>query len=82
MKINWKVRFKNKPWLLSMLLLCITFVYNVLGMFDIMPPISQDLVVELTVTIVNLLVVIGVVVDPTTPGLTDSDQAMTYERSE
>ena len=35
MKINWKVRFKNKTWLVTFLLAILAFIYQVLGLFDI-----------------------------------------------
>lgn len=78
MKINWTVRFKNKTWLLSFLAVIIAFVYNILGMFDIVPPVTQDMVTQAVIAVVNILVAVGVVVDPTTQGINDSKQAMTY----
>ncbi len=40
MKINWKVRLKNKVWLAAMASLVITFVYAVLEMLDVVPSLS------------------------------------------
>ena len=79
MKINWKVRFKNKTWLITFLITILAFVYQILGMFDIVPPITQDMATQLITIIINMLVAIGVVIDPTTAGTSDSEQAMTYE---
>lgn len=78
MTINWKVRFKNKTWLLSFLAVIVAFIYNILAMFDIVPPVTQDMVTQAIIAVVNILVAIGVVVDPTTQGINDSEQAMTY----
>ena len=78
MGINWKVRFKNKTWLLTMIAAIITFAYQMLGMFDIVPAISQDEVTQIVGLIMNLLVGLGVIVDPTTTGITDSTRAMSY----
>lgn len=78
MKINWKVRFKNKTWLITFLLAILAFVYQILGMFDIVPAITQDMATQLIAAVVNILVAIGVVIDPTTSGAGDSQQAMTY----
>ena len=78
MKINWKVRFKNKTWLITFLLAILAFVYQILGMFDIVPAITQDMATQLIAAVVNILVAIGVVIDPTTAGAGDSQQAMTY----
>ena len=80
MKINWKVRLQNKPVLLALLGTIVAFVYQVLGIIGIVPAISEDEVVNLVGMFVNLLAVVGVVVDPTTAGICDSDCAMEYEK--
>lgn len=79
MKINWKVRFKNKVWLGSFLSLVIGFIYSLLALFDVFPAVTQNLVVQLLNQVLTFLGLIGVVVDPTTAGLEDSDRAMGYE---
>ena len=78
-KINWKVRFKNKTWLLSFSALVLSFIYNILGMFEVVPPVSQELTNNLILAVVQILTTVGVLVDPTTAGVKDSEQAMTYE---
>ena len=78
MKINWKVRFKNKTWLVTFLLAILTFIYQVLGLFDIVPPVTQDMATQLIAAVVNILVAFGVVMDPTTVGASDSAQALNY----
>lgn len=82
MRINWKVRFKNKTWLVSFLTVILAFVYQVLGMFGIVPAVTQDMAAQLAMAVINVLVAVGVVIDPTTAGAGDSDRAMTYERPE
>lgn len=79
MKINWKVRFKNKTWLVTFLIAILAFVYQILGMFDIVPAITQDMVTQLISAVINILVAIGVVIDPTTVGASDSQQALMYD---
>ena len=79
MKINWKVRFKNKVWLGSFFSLVIGFIYSLLALFDVFPAVTQNLVVQLLNQVLTFLGLIGVIVDPTTAGLEDSDRAMGYE---
>ena len=79
MKINWKVRFKNKVWLGSFFSLMIGFIYSLLALFDVFPAVTQNLVVQLLNQVLTFLGLIGVIVDPTTAGLEDSDRAMGYE---
>ena len=79
MKLNWKVRFRNRVWLGSFLSLIIGFVYSLLALFDIFPAVTRSLVLQLMNQALTFLGLIGVVVDPTTAGLSDSDRAMGYE---
>ena len=79
MKLNWKVRFKNKVWLGSFLSLVVGFIYSLLALFDVFPAVTQNLVVQLMNQVLTFLGLIGVIVDPTTAGLEDSDRAMGYE---
>lgn len=76
--INWKVRFKNKLWLTTFIFTIIAFIYQVLGMFDIVPPVSENALTQAIGYVINILVAIGVIVDPTTSGISDSELAMTY----
>ena len=78
MKINWKVRLQNKTWLLAMAAALLAFVYQLLGLLGITPAVSQDQIAQLVGLAINVLVALGVVVDPTTSGMGDSAQAMTY----
>ena len=78
MKINIKARLKNKTFLISFLALVIAFVYQILSLFGVMPEISENEVVNVFSVAINILACVGVVVDPTTDGMNDSDRAMTY----
>ena len=79
MQINWKIRFKNAPWIIGFVGAIVAFIYQMLGMFEIVPAISQDEVIQIVGLVVNLLIALGVLVDPTTKGVTDSARAMTYK---
>lgn len=80
MKINWKVRFKNPVWLTSFISLIVGFVYNILRCFDIFPSVTQTQVMEIAGQVLTFLGLFGVVVDPTTVGMSDSARAMGYEK--
>ncbi len=71
MKIDIKTRLKNKTFLLGFTGSIVTFVYQMLGMFDVVPTISQDQIINLTSIVINILVGLAVVVDPTTEGISD-----------
>lgn len=80
MQINWKLRIKNKVTLTAIVLGVVGIVYKVLAMLGIVPPISENEVVEVVMLVIELLVLLGVVVDPTTAGASDSQQAMGYDK--
>ena len=77
-KINWKVRFKNKIWLGSFLSLIVGFVYSMLALFDVFPEVTESLVLQLMNQVLTFLGLIGVIVDPTTAGIGDSERALEY----
>lgn len=77
--INWKVRFKNKVWLGSFFSLVVGFVYSMLALFDVFPAVTQNVVMQLINQVLTFLGLIGVIVDPTTAGIGDSQRAMSYE---
>lgn len=78
MNINWRVRLKNKPFLLSFCTTVLTFVYSILSVFGIVPSITQTMAGDLITALIGILVAVGIVVDPTTTRVTDSAQALTY----
>ena len=80
MKINWKVRFKNKTWLLAFIGVIVAFIYQILGLFGVVPAVTEDYIIQLATLIINGLVAIGVLQDPTTEGISDSQKALTYDR--
>jgi phi LC3 family holin len=80
MKINMKVRLKNPVFWVSFIPALCVFLYTVLGLFDIVPPVSKDELVNWLMMIVTALTNLGVLVDPTTSGMSDSELAMTYNK--
>lgn len=79
MKINWKVRFQNKAFLASLLALTITFVYDLLAMLGITPAMDENALLSIADTVLKVLCLMGVIIDPTTQGVNDSERAMSYD---
>ena len=77
--INWKVRFRNKTWLTMFISLIVGFVFNILRAFDVSPVVTESLVMNIAGQVLTLLGLIGVIVDPTTAGVGDSERALGYE---
>ena len=77
--INWEVRLRNKVWLGSFLSLIVGFVYSMLALFEVAPGVTENLVLQMMNQVLTLLGLIGVIVDPTTAGIGDSERALGYE---
>lgn len=81
MKINWKVRIKNKSFWLSIIPAVLLLVQAVAALFGYV--IDLGVIGDKLIVVVNALFVvlsiIGIVNDPTTSGISDSKQALTYE---
>lgn len=78
--INWTVRFKNKNFWLAVIpavLLLIQTVAAVFGFTLDLGDIGNRLIAVVN-AVFGVLVVLGVVVDPTTAGISDSKQARGY----
>ena len=78
MKLNLKVRFRNKTWLFMFLSLIIGFVFDMLRLFDVYPVVTENQIVNIVNQVLTFLGLVGVLVDPTTAGIGDSDRAMGY----
>lgn len=78
MKINLKARLNNKVFLIVAAALILAFIYQVLAIFNVVPPVSQNSIMELVSMLLNILAFFGLLVDPTTAGMSDSERALTY----
>ena len=80
MKINWKVRFKHKPFLVSLFALVMLLAQQVASFFGVDTTIYNEQATDFFNTVLAILVLLGIVSDPTTEGISDSKQAMNYEK--
>lgn len=82
MKINWLVRIKNKNFWITIvpaLLLLIQVVAAVFGFKLDLGDLGNRLLAVVNAAFA-VLSILGIVTDPTTKGVSDSEQAMTYEK--
>ena len=79
MQINWKVRFQNKTFLTGLISLVVVFIYDLLQLLEITPAVTQSAVMQEAEGVLTILGMVGVIADPTTAGVADSKQAMTYD---
>lgn len=79
MKINWKVRLKNPVFWVTIIPAGITFVYCLMDAFGIVPAFAEETITNGLLAVITGLTTLGVLVDPTTEGLGDSEQALEYD---
>ena len=77
-KINWKVRLQNKAWCITMAGALLSIIYQIAELLGIAPIIPKEKIMDLITTVLTVLALAGVVIDPTTDGIEDSSLAMTY----
>ena len=79
--INWKVRMKNKQFWMSLIPAIALVVQAVAAVFgwELDFGTLTGKVLSVIDAVFALLVILGIVVDPTTAGIGDSKRAMGYE---
>ena len=80
--INWKVRFANKAFWVAFvpaILLLIQVVAAVFGYTLDLGDLGNRLL-SVVNALFSVLALLGIVTDPTTAGVSDSTQALTYEK--
>ena len=79
--INWLVRIRNKQFWVSVIPAIALVIQAVAAVFGCTPDFSN--LIGKLVTVVDavfaLLVILGIVVDPTTAGIGDSKRALGYD---
>ena len=80
MKINWMARIKNKAFWLSAIPAVLLLVQVVAAVFNLRLDLGDlgNKLLAVVNAVFALLVILGVVNDPTTAGISDSAQALTY----
>jgi len=82
MRINWKVRIKNKAFWLAIIPAVLLLIQVVLAVFGISIDFSdlQGKLLAVVDALFVVLAILGIVTDHTTAGLADSERAMGYEK--
>lgn len=79
--VNWLVRVKNKNFWLTIIPAAILLAQAVAGVFGVTLDLGDvgDRLVEVVNALFVVLAILGIVTDPTTEGVGDSELAMSYE---
>ena len=80
MKINWTVRIKNKNFWLTIVPAFLLFVQAVADAFGFTLDLGElgNNLLDVVNSAFTVLAILGIVTDPTTKGVSDSNRAMTY----
>ena len=81
MIINWKVRILNKTFWLTLVPALALLLQTFLAVFGVKLELGEtiDKLLVFINALFGVLMIIGIVNDPTTSGISDSTRAMTYE---
>ena len=80
MSINWKVRVRNKAFWVALIPAVLLLIQQVCAVFGVQLDFGelQAQLVAVVGTVFAILAIMGIVADPTTAGVGDSEQAMGY----
>lgn len=80
--INWTVRFKNKSFWLSFIPAVLLLVQVVAALFGFTLDLGDigNKLLDVVNALFAVLAILGIVTDPTTSGVSDSAQALTYDK--
>lgn len=80
--INWKVRIKNKTFWLALIPAVLLLVQVVAAVFGYTLDLGElgNKLLAVVNALFGVLTLLGIVTDPTTTGVSDSKQALTYEK--
>ena len=80
-KINWKVRVLNKTFWLTLVPALALLLQTFLAVFNIRLELGEtiDKLLVFINALFGVFIIVGIVNDPTTAGLTDSSRALKYQ---
>lgn len=80
--INWKVRLKNKNFWFAIVPAVLLLIQAIAAVFGFTLDLGDigDKILTVVNCLFGVLAILGIVTDPTTSGLGDSQQALTYEK--
>lgn len=78
--INWRVRIKNRNFWITLIPAILLLVQVIAAVFNYTLDLGQlgTKLLEVVNALFAVLAILGIVTDPTTAGIRDSEQAMTY----
>lgn len=77
--INWKVRLQSGSWWMGIISAVVVAVFAILKIFKVETSVTADEIMNVAMLVLMIPAAIGITTDPTTKGVSDSQQALTYD---
>lgn len=78
--INWKARLQSGPFWMGVISAVVAAVFTVIPMCGVELSVTADQVLNVATLLLMIPASIGIISDPTTKGLSDSQMALTYDK--
>ena len=80
--INWRVRIKNRNFWITLIPAILLLVQVIAAVFNYTLDLGKlgAKLLEVVNALFAVLAILGIVTEPTTAGIRDSEQAMTYDK--
>lgn len=78
--INWKARLRSGPFWLGAISAVVAAVFAIVQLVGVNLPVTADQILNVATLVLMIPASIGIISDPTTRGISDSAQAMAYDR--
>lgn len=78
--INWKARLRSGPFWIGVGSAVVAAVFAIVQLIGVDLPVTADQVLNVFTLVLMIPASIGIISDPTTKGLSDSAQALTYDK--
>lgn len=78
--INWKARLQSGPFWIGVVGAVVAAVFAIVQLIGVDLPVTADQVLNVATLLLMIPASIGIISDPTTKGLSDSQMALTYDK--
>ncbi len=79
-KINWKVRIRHRQFWVALISAIVLLANQVASIFDVDITVMSAKIQQSLESLLLVLALFGIIIDPTTVGVKDSSQAMVYTK--
>lgn len=80
MKINWKARLRSGPFWLGLISAVVAAVFTIVPLFGVDLSVTAEQFMHAATLVLMIPTTLGIISDPTTKGICDSQMALTYDK--